>query len=246
MTGTAASAPLRVCLWSGPRNVSTALMYSFAERPDTLVVDEPLYGHYLRVSGADHPGRDDVIAAMDTDGNRVMRDLLARELPAGKSVLFLKQMAHHVTALDTDFMARTANVFLIRDPKDMLPSLTIQIPDATLKDTGLETQWRLFERLEAEGEAPAIVDSRLLLLNPESILEKLCLRLGLAFDADMLSWPAGPRQQDGVWAKHWYHAVHKSTGFQAYRPKSEFPAELLPLLDDCAPYYEKLYQHALR
>lgn len=221
-------------------------MYSFAERPDTLVVDEPLYGHYLRVSGANHPGRDDVVAAMDTDGNRVMRDLLARELPAGKSVLFLKQMAHHLTALDTDFMSQTANVFLIRDPKDMLPSLTIQIPDATLKDIGLETQWRLFERLEAEGEAPTIVDSRLLLLSPTSILEKLCVRLGLAFEANMLSWRAGPREQDGVWAKHWYHAVHKSTGFQAYRPKSEFPAELLPLLEDCAPYYEKLYQHALR
>ncbi len=221
-------------------------MYSFAERADTLVVDEPLYGHYLRVSGADHPGRAEVLAAMDVDGDHVMRDLLGRTLPVAKSVLFLKQMAHHIAALDTSFMSRTANVFLIRDPKDMLPSLTIQIPHAALSDTGLETQWRLFERLEAEGNAPTIIDSRLLLLNPETILEKLCLQLGIAFEPCMLSWPPGPRREDGVWAQHWYHAVHKSTGFQAYQPKSDFPARLASLLEDCAPYYEKLYQHALR
>lgn len=246
VTADRAPATLRVCLWSGPRNVSTALMYSFAERADTVVVDEPLYGHYLRVSGANHPGRDEVIAAMNCDGDSVMDELQTRDLPPGKSVLFLKQMAHHIVSLDTSFMSQTANVLLVRDPKDMLPSLTVQIPDATLGDTGLETQWQLFERLQTEGDAPAIIDSRLLLLNPAEILEKLCRRLGIAFDPDMLSWSAGPREEDGIWAKHWYHAVHKSTGFQTYRPKPEFPSTLAPLLEECAPYYEKLYRHALR
>lgn len=221
-------------------------MYSFAQREDTVVVDEPLYGHYLRVSGADHPGRDEVVAAMNCDGDSVMRELQLRDLPTGKSVLFLKQMAHHLVELDRSFLSRTANVLLIRDPEQMLPSLTVQIPDATLADTGLETQWRLFEQLQAAGDRPTVIDSRLLLLNPRNVLEKLCQHLSIDFAPGMLSWPAGPRKEDGVWAKHWYHAVHKSTGFQSYRPKTGFPPTLGPLLEECAPFYEKLYRHALR
>ena len=236
---------LRICLCSGPRNVSTALMYSFAQRADTTVVDEPLYGHYLRVSGADHPGRAEVLAHMDLDGDSVMRKLLADELPAGKTVLFLKQMAHHFVDLDTAFLDQCANVLLIRDPVDMLPSLTVQLPDAALADTGLAQQWELFERQQRTGTPPLVLDSRLLLTDPPGVLRLLCERLGLPWDAAMLSWRAGPRREDGIWAKHWYHAVHQSTGFAPYRTKSGFPAHLEPLLAACRPYYEKLFEHAI-
>lgn len=132
-----------VCLWSGPRNVSTALMYSFAQRSGTIVVDEPLYGHYLKVSGAEHPGRDDVMADIDGDGDAVMRDLMANDPPPGRDLTFIKQMAHHLVEMDRAFLAKTENVFLIRDPRQKLPSLTIQLPDASLADTGLATQWQL-------------------------------------------------------------------------------------------------------
>ena len=234
-----------ICLWSGPRNVSTALMYSFAERPDIKVVDEPLYGHYLRVTGARHPGAEDVLNAMNCDGDAVMEALLA-DAGRGARRLFLKHMAHHLVDLDLGFLERTSNVFLIRDPREMLPSLTIQIPHATLADTGLRRQWELFESLSRDGHSPVVVDSKELLLDPPVVLEKLCRHVGLDFDAAMLSWPPGPRPEDGVWAPHWYHAVHQSTGFAQYRPKGEISDHLRPLLDECRPWYDKLYSHALR
>lgn len=220
-------------------------MYSFAQRPDTTVVDEPLYGHFLRVTGTMHPGRDEVIANVNCDGNAVMRELLSRA-PNGRDVLFMKQMAHHLVELDRDFLRHTENVFLIRDPQQMLPSLTIQLPDAGLYDTGLEVQWELFQSLVAAGQAPAIIDSRELLLDPAGVLSALCDHLRIPFVDDMLRWDAGPREEDGIWAPHWYHAVHKSTGFSPYRHKTEFPEHLRPLLAECAPWYDKLYAHAIR
>lgn len=233
-----------ICLWSGPRNVSTALMYSFAQRDDIQVVDEPLYGHYLSVTGADHPGGDEVIAAMNCDGSSVMREFL--EQPYSSKRLFLKHMAHHLVDLDLGFLQHTSNVFLIRDPREMLPSLIVQLPHACLADTGLQQQWQLFAALRESGQSPAVLDSRELLLDPEGVLTQLCDHLGLAFDPAMLGWAAGPIPEDGVWAPHWYHAVHKSTGFAPYRAKDHFPASLEGLLDECAPWYEKLFAHALR
>lgn len=237
--------PHCVCLCSGPRNVSTALMYSFAQRSDTSVVDEPLYGHYLRVSKADHPGRDAVMASMNCDGASVMSSLLSNGRPSDKPILFLKQMAHHFVDLDLTFLDRCANVFLIRDPRDMLPSLTVQLPGATLKDTGLKKQWELFERFRAAGTASVVLDSRLLLNDPAEVLRELCGRLAIAYDPGMLSWPPGPRDEDGVWAEYWYDAVHRSSGFQPYRAKGDFPVELKDLLRDCQPYYDGLFQHAI-
>ena len=234
-----------ICLWSGPRNVSTALMYSFSERPDTRVVDEPLYGHFLRVTGTVHPGGDEVMASVDCDGDRVMRTLLA-ESPDNPDVLFLKQMAHHLVAVDRQFLEKTKNIFLIRDPEQMLPSLTVQLPNASLADTGLKMQWELYEDLVAAGQVPAVVDSRELLLNPAGILRQLCEHLEIPFLETMLSWEAGAREEDGVWAPHWYDAVHQSTGFSDYRHKDDFPAQLAPLLADCTPWYEKLYDRAFR
>ena len=236
---------LRINLWSGPRNVSTALMYSFAQRRDTRVVDEPLYGHYLRVSGAEHPGRDQVLAAMDQDGEGVVRRVVLG--PCDRPVLLLKQMAHHLVELDRGFLAETVNILLIRDPEQMLPSLVNQIPRPTLRDTGLEMQSELLGQLHALGQNPTVIDSRELLLDPAGVLGQLCARLGLVFDPAMLRWTAGARPEDGVWAHHWYQNVHRSTGFQPYRAKTApFPETLRPLLTECQPHYQTLYRHALR
>ena len=235
-----------ICLWSGPRNVSTALMYSFAQLKNVRVVDEPLYGHYLRVSDADHPGRQEILDAMNCDGDSVMRMLLLAQSEDPSVVLFIKHMAHHLLDLDLAFLQATNNVFLIRDPREMLPSLTIQLPQATLADTGLQRQWELFSDLTVNGQRPAILDSRELLLDPETVLRALCTHLNLEFDRGMLSWHTGGRPEDGVWAPHWYHAVHQSTGFAPYEAKSDFPKHLQALLDECSPYYEKLFRHALR
>lgn len=224
--------------------MSTALMYSFAERADTEVVDEPLYGHYLTVSDTQHPGRDEVLANVDCDGNGVMRRLLDRA-ENGDGVLFLKQMAHHLVDVDHDFLECTQNVFLIRDPREMLPSLTIQMPHAGLADTGLQIQWYLYEELRSKGQDPLIVDSRQLLLDPGLILRKLCAGLGIEFSDDMLTWSAGPRKEDGIWAKYWYHAVHKSSAFAPYVATEGFPAHLNDLLHECRPWYDKLFARAL-
>lgn len=234
-----------ICLWSGPRNVSTALMYSFAQRADTRVVDEPLYGHYLRVSGSDHPGGADVMASMNCNGNAVLRELFedGTERPP---VLFIKHMAHHLVEIDTSFLTKTLNAFLIRDPYEMLPSLTIQVPNAGLSDTGLKRQCELFDELCRAGQDPAIIDSRELLLDPAGVIGAFCERVDIDFDAHMLRWKAGPILEDGCWAEHWYHSVHKSTGFSKYEAKHSFPAHLQSLLAECRPYYEQLHVHAIK
>lgn len=236
---------LRIQLWSGPRNVSTALMYSFAQRGDTSVVDEPLYAHYLRVSGADHPGRDQVLRAQDSDGERVVSEVVmaAHDSP----VRFFKQMAHHLVELDRGFLARCANVLLTRDPEQMLPSLAVQIPRPTLRDAGYAMQTELVEQLERIGQSPPVLDAGELLRAPRSVLAQLCERLGISFDEAMLSWPAGPRPFDGAWASHWYHNVHRSRGFEPFAPKrAPFPPELEPLLAECRPHYERLLERAIR
>ena len=221
-------------------------MYSFAQRDDTRVVDEPLYGHYLQKTGARHPGDDEVIAAMNCDGDAVARDMMTQAEASPETNFFVKHMAHHLVQLDLQFIGNCRNVFLIRDPREMLPSLTIQVPHAALADTGLQRQWQLLEDLHARGQAAVVLDSRELLTDPEAVLRELCVQLQLPFQDSMLKWPAGPREEDGVWAKHWYQAVHKSTGFAAYRPKGQFPNELQELLDECLPWYDKLMTLAIR
>lgn len=235
--------PRRIHLWSGPRNVSTALLYSFAGRPDVQGFDEPLYAHYLARSGAQHPGGDAVMAAQDTDGEAVVRDVLCGPLSA--PIGFYKQMAHHLEGLDWSFLAEARHVILTRHPREMLPSLAVQLPSPTLADTGYAVQTRLLAHLEALGHDVPVLTARGLLEAPEATLRALCDRLGLAFDARMLAWEAGPRDFDGVWAKHWYHSVHRSTGFAPYRAKAEaFPERLRPLLAECLPHYERLAARA--
>ena len=236
----------RICLWSGPRNVSTALMYAFAQRGDTQVVDEPLYAHYLYNTdraGA-HPGIAEVMASMSTDSEQVIREVILG--PCKKPVLFMKQMAHHLIHIDRGFLRETVNVFLIRDPQEMLPSLMKVIGKPTLADTGLKTQHDLLLDLRAAGQSPPILDARLLLEDPPGVLRELCNRLGLRFEPGMLSWRAGGIPADGVWAKDWYQNVHRSTGFVPYRPKSEpFPRALDDILEVCSVYYNVLRAEAI-
>ncbi len=236
---------LRINLCSGPRNVSTALMYAFAQRSDTHVIDEPLYAHYLRKTGAKHPGRRDILMAMEKDGTRVIKETLLG--PYDLPVLFVKNMGHHLIDLDWKFMDQMTTVILIRDPEQMLPSLVNQVPQPVLSDTALKMQRKVFDYLTARGHSPGVLDARELLLAPEKILQKLCARLALNFDPDMLKWEAGPIPEDGVWAPHWYHTIHKSTGFAPYKHKSEpFPEFLYPLLQECTPHYDYLYHHAIK
>jgi hypothetical protein len=183
---------------------------------------------------------------MNCDGDIVMNALLHPAETPDRPLLFMKHMAHHLIELDLGFISETHNIFLIRDPRDMLPSLVVQLPNARLGDTGLAVQSELYESLLAAGRKPAVLDARQLLLDPPGVLAALCRNLEIDFDPNMLSWPAGPMAEDGVWAKHWYHAVHKSTGFSKYVAKHGFPENLKVLLDECTPHYEKLYKYAIR
>jgi hypothetical protein len=232
--------------WSGPRNVSTALMYAFRQRPDTRVVDEPLYGHYLATTGADHPAAREVVAAVDTDAGRVIRDVILA--PCDRPVRFCKQMAHHLTDdVDTGFLADCRNLLLIRDPDEVLTTLVHQIPAPTMRDVGLARQVALFDELSASGQDVPVLDARLLLSDPPAVLARLCERLEVAWEPAMLSWPTGPKPEDGVWAPHWYAGVHRSTGFDPYRPKTApVPGHVRDLADACRPLYERLLTHAIR
>lgn len=232
-------------LWSGPRNVSTALMYSFAQRPDTKVVDEPLYAHYLSRTTVNHPGEQEVLDSMENDGTRVLHDL--QNYPTDRDILFLKNMGHHWVDLDDNLLDNMEHLFLIRDPREMLPSLINQLEKPVLRDTGLKVQKDLYEILTRKGKQVPVIDSRLLLNDPQKILQKACEVLEIPFYSAMLKWEKGPRVEDGVWAKYWYHRVHQSEGFTPYESKKEpFPERLKPLLEECEPYYNFLYQKALK
>lgn len=236
---------LRISMWTGPRNISTALMYAFRQRPDTEVVDEPLYGHYLEVTGLAHPGRSEVLAAMDTDGERVVRDVLLG--PCTRPVRFFKNMAHHIVGLDLAFLDDMTNILLTRDPAAMLVSLTRNLPDADVAATGLPQQVELLDRIVTAGRTPIVLDAGEVLHDPEGVLGELCRRVGIVFTRAMLSWPAGPKPEDGVWAPHWYANVHRSTGFAPARQRTEpVPDRLQGRLAECMPLYERLAAHAIR
>ena len=237
----------RICLWSGPRNLSTALMYSFAQRSDCRVFDEPLYAHYLSKTPAReyHPGAEEVIATMENDGEKVVRDLILGDFD--KPVVFFKHMTHHLVNLDLGFLSKTVNVLLTRDPLDMLPSYSAQVEKPTLQDVGYKQHIELLKYLQSIGQNPPVLDSKQILLNPQKVLSALCERMDIPFEESMLSWKAGARPEDGSWAKYWYKSVHQSTGFGKYIQKSEpFPESLKPLLEECKPYYEQLNAMAIK
>lgn len=235
---------LRINVWSSPRNLSTALMYSFRERSDTVVVDEPLYAHYLRVTGRAHPGVEEILTHQDPDGERVVREVLLG--PVSKPVVMFKQMAKHLVGLDRGFLDRCRNVLLTRDPHDMITSFQRQVPEVTLDDTGFPELVDLLDTMVANGEDPIVVEASTLLRDPPGVLAALCLRLGLEPDPAMLSWPAGPKPEDGVWARHWYDGVWASTGWQPHRAKSDRlgPANAATY-EQCLPYYGRLLPHVI-
>ena len=235
----------RIHMWSSPRNLSTAMMYAWRERADTTVVDEPLYAHYLRASGREHPGRDEVLASQSNDPAVVVRDVL--EAPYPTEVVFFKQMAKHLLDMDRGFMNRARHILLTREPRDMLTSFQVQIPDATVADTGFEDLLNILRWLLERGEAPVVIDTKQLLLDPTGVLTQVCTRLGLAFDPSMLRWPAGSKPEDGVWAPHWYAGVHRSTGWKPWAPKSvALRPQLEPVLAAIEPMYDELMRHSIR
>ncbi len=228
-------------MWSGPRTVSTALMRSFGNRPDTVVADEPLYAYYLARTGIAHPGRDQILASQPNDWRAVLRDLAARPLPPGKTVFYAKHMTHHLLPeVDRRALAPFLHAYLIRDPAELLASYAKVRTAPELADLGIAQQASIF----ADFPGP-VVDSRDLLADPEGMLRTLCGALGIPFTAAMLSWPPGPRETDGVWGRYWYDGVWRSTGFGPHRPPaSPPPAHLADLAERCRPHYQRL--HATR
>ena len=230
----------RICLWSGPRNISTALMYSFAQREDTLVFDEPLYGHYLSHSDARiyHPGADEILAKMENDGNKVIEMMMSNH---DKSVLFFKNMTHHLLGLNLKFMKDCIHIILTRDPVEMLPSFSKVIENPTMDDIGYEAHLKLINYLMGINKMPIVVDSKDILVDPKRMLNKICDLVGIPFDENMLEWDKGPIEEDGIWAKYWYNSVHKSTKFNTYTRVTEpIPASLKALLEASLTYYEVL------
>jgi hypothetical protein len=238
---------LRIAMWSGPRNLSTAVMRSFSSRSDTFVSDEPFYGCFLKTTGADHPLREEVIAAMDCEWHSVLASL--RGDPAdGAPVWYQKHMWHHMAGpIGYDDFAGFTHAFLIRDPAQMIASYLRKRESAAFENFGLDRQAEFFER-EADrlGRAPPVVDANDVLADPAGVLSRLCAALAIPWEPAMLSWPPGRRETDGPWAPHWYAAVEKSTGFGP--PETgpvELPGEARELADRCRPYYERLAEHRL-
>ncbi|MFT7617052.1 MAG: hypothetical protein ACI97A_000685 [Planctomycetota bacterium] len=237
----------RIGMWSGPRNISTALMRSFENRDDTVVVDEPLYSHYLGFTGVEHPGADEVMRAHVGNWPDVVDGLLG-PITDGARVFYQKHMAHHLVGdVDRKWVGELNNVFLIREPTEMLTSLIQVLPNPSLPETGLIQQLELFQSLHQEfGRPPLVLDSRDVLEDPEAMLSTLCSELGIPFSPKMLNWPAGPRASDGVWAKYWYASVEESTGFSPYQLKHEkVPDHLQVLLRDCNSIYEELHRYRI-
>ena len=238
---------LRIAMWSGPRNLSTAMMRSFGSRADTFVSDEPFYGCFLKTSGADHPMREAVIAAMDCDWQSVMTTLRGSN-PGGTPIWYQKHMWHHMVGpIGYEDFSGFTHAFLIREPERMIASYLRKRDTAEFEGFGLDRQAEFFER-EANrlGRAPPVVDAHDILTNPQAVLSKLCAALDIAWDMAMLSWPPGRRPTDGPWASHWYGAVEASTGFGPPETDPvELPSDARRLADRCRPYYERLAAHRL-
>jgi hypothetical protein len=239
--------PLRIAAWSGPRNISTAMMRAWENREDSFVSDEPLYAAYLATTQLDHPGRDDVIDAGETDWRRVVATL-SGPVPNGRAVWYQKHMSHHLLpGMATDWIHALTNVFLIRDPSAVVASYLKSRASVVPADIGLLQQVELFDALVARsGTMPMVIEADAFLRNPASHLKALCAGCGIDFTPRMLSWPAGPRATDGIWAPHWYDAVWKSTGFEPWRPREvRLGADAQRVADACRPAYERLLAHAM-
>lgn len=241
--------PHYIAMWSGPRNISTAMMRAWGSRPDTYVHDEPFYAHYLSHSPYrdQHPGADEVIATYETDWRKVAAALTG-PVPGGKRIYYQKHMTHHLLDhMTMEWAAGLTNCFLTREPREMLASLAKVLPKPQLDQTGLPQQLALFEYVrQINGAIPPVIDAADVLRDPERMLVLLCEAVGVPFDPVMLSWPPGRRDTDGIWAKYWYDAVERSTGFEPYVPRVvPVPGHLSDLLEACEAMYQTLYAYRL-
>lgn len=236
----------RINLISGPRNISTALMYSFGNRDDTTVVDEPMYAYYLQKSGIIHPGHEEVLNSLPTDLNIVLDKYFFN--PVSTPYYFIKGMAHHYMGIDDlSFLDNLSNVLLIRDPAKLIASFAKVIPNPTLQDIGIKKEWELYEFLLKLGKEPIILDSEEVLKSPEKVLTTLCEMLEIPFSQKMLRWNPGPRKEDGTWARFWYQSVWRSSGFSRQKSSTvEFPRSLQSLLDEALIYYQQLHDNSIK
>lgn len=242
------SEPLRLAMWSGPRNISTAMMRSWGNRPDTFVSDEPFYAHYLQATGREHPGAAAVIANGETDWRKIVEYLTA-DVPCGKSIFYQKQMTHHLLPhIDREWLGALTNCFLIRDPGEVIASYLKKNSDPAVEDLGFVQQAEIFDWVRAQtGAIPPVVDARDVLENPGKTLRLLCEALRVEFMEEMLSWPPGLRETDGIWAKHWYGEVATSTGFRKSAPREPalVPERLCGVYERSRECYARLYQYRL-
>ncbi|SVA84608.1 uncharacterized protein METZ01_LOCUS137462 [marine metagenome] len=220
-------------------------MYSFRERADTTVIDEPFYAHYLRVSGREHPGYQEVLNSQDQYSEQVIRNVIKGHYET--PVVFFKQMCHHLVEIDLSFLDNCSNILLIREPSLVIRSHAKNVPDLKVSDIGLDIQNFLLNKILESGETPVVVDSANLLMQPEAILKELCQHLEIAFDDSMLSWEPGAKPEDGVWAKHWYENTHESSGFSNKEPnRDSLPEKFLPVLEEATVLYDNLKKYACK
>lgn len=234
-------------MWSGPRNISTAMMRSWGNRVDTTVVDEPFYAFYLKKTGKNHPVAGEILAQCEADANEVIKSLTG-PIPKARRIFYQKQMTHHLLPeVDREWLGRVTNCFLIRDPAEVINSYLKKNEDPGLEDVGFVQQAEIFDFVRQQtGSVPAVIDAKDALQNPERILRLLCETVGVGFDQAMLSWSPGLRETDGIWAKHWYDAVAKSTGFEAYTPRHDpVPEHLRDIHERCRECYDRLYEYRL-
>ncbi len=234
-------------MWSGPRNISTALMRAWGNRADTAVIDEPFYAYYLQATGEEHPDAGEVIAEGETDWRKVAA-VLTGAAPDGRRIFYQKQMTHHLLPeIDRSWLRGLTNCFLIRDPAEVIVSYLKKNHEPTAVDLGFPQQAEIFEFVRAEtGAVPPVVDARDVLENPERTLRQLCAVLEVEFDGAMLSWPPGLRETDGIWARHWYGEVEHSTGFRIYEKREAVvPEKLRGVCEECRAIYESLRERRL-
>jgi sulfotransferase family protein len=240
--------PKRLAMWSGPRNISTALMRSFDALPRSLVCDEPLYAYYLAQTGLQHPHADQIIATQESELDRVIAELVG-PVPPGVELYYQKHMAHHLLPqVDRTWLGHLENAFLIREPREMLTSLIEILGTIRIEDTGLPQQVELFHwQWQRTGRLPAVLDAKELLLDPATILRQFCQQVGIEFDPCMLEWPAGPRETDGCWGPYWYGNTLQSTGFGPYRRKDlPVPEQYESLALECEALYQQLAVHRIQ
>ncbi|MEM7358413.1 MAG: HAD family hydrolase [Pseudomonadota bacterium] len=238
----------RIAMWSGPRNLSTAMMRSWENRADTAVIDEPFYACFLTHSGIRHPMQEEVLASQPHDWQAVIQQDLSGELGPGQNIQYQKQMTHHmISEIDQAWFASLRHAFLIRHPADVVSSYSEKRESVNADDIGFRKQKVLYDLAVMLGDTPPVIDAADVLKNPRDCLSQLCIHLGVEFDENMLHWPAGPRESDGAWAPHWYHNVEKSTGFAPFKKKQvSLSQQEQAVVDECLPYYEAMYEQRIQ